>query len=153
MDMRLVSANNLNAEHPRWCIYQVLVLLVRRPHSTDKLIKCILDKSPTGMRSAHFWDTRRRRVVIVYRRFGTVCRSHLHGSRHSTSRNIPEENRSHQHRDGSLKSPIGMFYIKKKYTDIFISNHITTYLYNPPSHRLYLLIFCYIYASYIKCCR
>jgi hypothetical protein len=28
------------------------------------------------MRSALFWDITRRRVVIVYRRFGTTCRSH-----------------------------------------------------------------------------
>jgi hypothetical protein len=31
------------------------------------------------MRSALFWDTTRRRVVIVYRRFGTTYRLHLHG--------------------------------------------------------------------------
>jgi hypothetical protein len=28
-----------------------------------------------------FWVITRRRVVIIYRRFGTTCRSHLHGSR------------------------------------------------------------------------
>jgi hypothetical protein len=33
------------------------------------------------MRSALFRDITRRRVVIVYRRFGTTYRSHLHGSR------------------------------------------------------------------------
>jgi hypothetical protein len=33
------------------------------------------------LRSAVFWDITRRRVVIVYRRFGTTCRSHLHGLR------------------------------------------------------------------------
>jgi hypothetical protein len=33
------------------------------------------------MRSALFWDITRRRVVIVYRRFGTTYRTHLHGSR------------------------------------------------------------------------
>jgi hypothetical protein len=33
------------------------------------------------MRSALFWDITRRRVVIVYWRFGTSYRSHLHGSR------------------------------------------------------------------------
>jgi hypothetical protein len=33
------------------------------------------------MRYAIFWDITRRGVVIVYRRFGTKCRSHLHGSR------------------------------------------------------------------------
>jgi hypothetical protein len=32
------------------------------------------------MRSALFWDITRRRVVIVYRRFGTTYRSHLQGS-------------------------------------------------------------------------
>jgi hypothetical protein len=31
------------------------------------------------MRSALFWDITRRRVVIVYRRFGTKYRSHLQG--------------------------------------------------------------------------
>jgi hypothetical protein len=33
------------------------------------------------MRSALFWDIARRRVVTVYRRFGTKHRSHLRGSR------------------------------------------------------------------------
>jgi hypothetical protein len=33
------------------------------------------------MGSALFWDITRRRVVIVNRRFGTKCRSHIHGSR------------------------------------------------------------------------
>jgi hypothetical protein len=57
------------------------------------------------LRSAFFRDFTRRRVVIVYGRFGTMYRSHLHGSRvDTTPRNTPEERRSHQHRDGSLKS-------------------------------------------------
>jgi hypothetical protein len=30
-----------------------------------------------NLRSAPFWDITRRRVAIVYRRFGTTCRSHL----------------------------------------------------------------------------
>ena len=69
------------------------------------------------MVSALFWDIMRRRVLIVYRRFGT-CRSRLHGSRvrvgkpvkmgptrcpetsvnnyDMTSRNIPEDRRSQQ---------------------------------------------------------
>jgi hypothetical protein len=74
----------------------------------------------------------RRRVVIIYRRFGTTYWSHLDGSRirvffsysdswpvkmgpircpetsvnnyHTTPCNVPEERRSHQHRGGSLKS-------------------------------------------------
>jgi hypothetical protein len=33
--------------------------------------------------SALFWDITRSRAVIVYRRFGITCRSHLHGSRDS----------------------------------------------------------------------
>jgi hypothetical protein len=33
------------------------------------------------IRSALFWDITRRRVVIVYRRFGTTYRSHFQGSR------------------------------------------------------------------------
>jgi hypothetical protein len=32
------------------------------------------------MRSALFWDIAQRRVVIVYRRFGTKYRSHLQES-------------------------------------------------------------------------
>jgi hypothetical protein len=71
--------------------------------------------------SALFWDITRRRVVIVYRRFGKTYRSHLHGSRvrlgkempglltredgtdtswnvgkhHTALRNVPEERRYH----------------------------------------------------------
>jgi hypothetical protein len=33
------------------------------------------------MTSAVYWGIMRRRVVIVYRRFGTTYRSHLHESR------------------------------------------------------------------------
>jgi hypothetical protein len=33
------------------------------------------------MKSAVFWGITRRRVVIVYQRFGTVYRSHPHGLR------------------------------------------------------------------------
>ena len=33
------------------------------------------------MRSALFWDITRRRVVIVYRRFGTAYKFHFQGSR------------------------------------------------------------------------
>jgi hypothetical protein len=76
-------------------------------------------------RSALFWDITLRRVVIVYRRFGTTYRSHLTcqdfhswpvkmgpirfpetsvNNYHTTQRNIPEERISHQHRDGSPTS-------------------------------------------------
>ena len=56
-------------------------------------------------------------MVILYRRFGTTYRSHLPRSRcpetsvrdnHSTLLNIPEERRSRQHRDVSLKSRVKM---------------------------------------------
>jgi hypothetical protein len=33
------------------------------------------------LRSALFWGTTQRRVLILYRRFGTMYRSHLQGSR------------------------------------------------------------------------
>jgi hypothetical protein len=49
--------------------------------------------------SALFWDITRRRVVIVYQRFGTTYRSQLHGSRVRVG-----EERRYQHRGGSLKS-------------------------------------------------
>jgi hypothetical protein len=57
------------------------------------------------MRSVLFWNITKRRVVILYRRFGTKYRSHFQGPRspcpetsvkdcHSTLRNVPEERRS-----------------------------------------------------------
>jgi hypothetical protein len=76
------------------------------------------------MISALFWDITWRRVVIIYRRFGTTYRSHLLESEvrkeplkmapircpetsannyHTTPPNIPEQRRYHQHRGGSLK--------------------------------------------------
>ena len=83
-------------------------------------------RTPKYWKYAVFWGIMLRRVVIVYRRFGTTYRSHIQGSTswtswplkmgpirrpetsvkdyHSTLRNIPEERRSHQHRGGSLKS-------------------------------------------------
>jgi hypothetical protein len=57
------------------------------------------------MNSVVFWVITRRRVVIIYRRFGTTYRSHLHGSRfqvvpkrrvnnyHTTPCNYPEDHR------------------------------------------------------------
>jgi hypothetical protein len=68
------------------------------------------------VRSALFWDITQCRVVILYRRFGTTYPSHLKGSGsprrkkriqkyHSTLSNyLPEECKSHLHRDGILKS-------------------------------------------------
>jgi hypothetical protein len=73
------------------------------------------------MRSELFWNNTQRRVVILYRRFGTTHRSHLQGSRsrirkgplkmgpvgcletsvqnyQSTLRNIPQERRSQLNR-------------------------------------------------------
>jgi hypothetical protein len=35
-------------------------------------------------KSVVFWVITRRRMVIIYRRFGTTYRSHLHGSSHRT---------------------------------------------------------------------
>jgi hypothetical protein len=51
------------------------------------------------MRSALFWDITRRRVVIVYRRFGTTYRSHTFSQNvvkqlPYDARNFPEERRS-----------------------------------------------------------
>jgi hypothetical protein len=40
-----------------------------------------LTQTSVLLRSALFWDITRRRVIIVYRRFGTTFRSHLHGSK------------------------------------------------------------------------
>jgi hypothetical protein len=45
---------------------------------------------------------RGRCVVIVYKRFGTMYRPYLQGSRIPST--IPEEHRSYRHRGGSLKS-------------------------------------------------
>jgi hypothetical protein len=85
------------------------------------------------IRSAIFWDITQRRVIILYRRFGTTYRSHLQGSRSPRflrfldpwrfqrlaapkrrtfldlplpvyAGNVPEESRCHLHRGGSLKS-------------------------------------------------
>jgi hypothetical protein len=68
------------------------------------------------LRSALFWDIKRRRVVIIYRRFGTTYRSHLQGSRVQTlDPNIPEECWSHQHRGGSLKSRLVHIFLFRKH--------------------------------------
>jgi hypothetical protein len=80
------------------------------------------------LRSALFRGVTQRRVVILYRRFGTTNRSNkaglLHWTSwplkvgqircpetsvkdfHSTLRSTPEERRSHQHRGGNLKPRI-----------------------------------------------
>ena len=82
-----------------------------------KLTEVIQMKTGTfvsnSWKSALFWDTMRRRVLIVYRRFGTSwpfkmgpirCPETSVNNYHTTPRNIPEERRSYQHRGGSLKS-------------------------------------------------
>jgi hypothetical protein len=38
----------------------------------------------SSMKTALFWTLMQRVVVIPYRRFGTTCRSHLHGSKIQT---------------------------------------------------------------------
>jgi hypothetical protein len=47
----------------------------------NKYFNKIVIKQTHFMRSAVFWVITRRRVVIVYRRFGTTYRSRPHGSR------------------------------------------------------------------------
>jgi hypothetical protein len=47
-------------------------------YSKGHRLSCIANSVP--MRPALFWDITRRRVVIVYRRFGIAYRSHLQGS-------------------------------------------------------------------------
>ena len=70
------------------------------------------------LRSLLFWYVTQRRLLASYRFFGTTFRSHLQGwssqsivctetsvtNYQSMLRNIPEEQSSHLHRDGSLKS-------------------------------------------------
>ena len=90
------------------------------------------------LRSALFWDITQRRVLNLYRRFGTTYRSHLQVSRskrrklysrtswpvkmrqigcpetsaqnyHSSLRNIPDKLRPHLHGGRILKSHITMY--------------------------------------------
>jgi hypothetical protein len=94
------------------------------------------------MRSALFWDVMQRRVIILDRCFGTNYRSHLQGSRplkmrpigcpetsvkdyQSTLCNIPEERRSHQHRDGNLKSRIVQTYFLGRIATSFPNHSVT----------------------------
>ena len=68
-----------------------------------------------------FWEVTQRGLVVIYRRFGAIYRSHLRdclitedgadsvpkrpkNNYQSTLRNIPEERRRHLHRIVSLKS-------------------------------------------------
>jgi hypothetical protein len=59
------------------------------------------------IRSALFWGLTQRRMVILYRRFGTHTLSR-NEDYHPTLLKTPEERRSHQHRGGSPKSRIGV---------------------------------------------
>jgi len=54
------------------------------------------------MTSALFCNITQRVVVIPYRRFGAIYRSHLHGSRNPRTSN-PEERTYHLFRGGSPK--------------------------------------------------
>jgi hypothetical protein len=54
---------------------------LREIGSEDKTLRLFPSSAAMLMKSALFWDITQRRVVIVYRRFGTTYRSHLHGSR------------------------------------------------------------------------
>jgi hypothetical protein len=46
----------------------------------ERAISVLAGQELPLLRSAPFWDIMRRRMVIVYRRFGTTYRSHLQGS-------------------------------------------------------------------------
>ena len=46
-----------------------------------------LDHEYEGNRSSPFWEVTQRRLVVIYRRFGTTYRSHLQGS--SSPRRMP----------------------------------------------------------------
>jgi hypothetical protein len=52
-----------------------------KPESLKSSIKFMSSEDIIFVRSALFWDITRRRVVIVYRRFGTAYRPHFQGSR------------------------------------------------------------------------
>jgi hypothetical protein len=54
---------------------------VGSPDSNDNWRGCRRKRPFSSLRSTLFWDITLRRVVIVYRRFWTTHRSHLHGSR------------------------------------------------------------------------
>jgi hypothetical protein len=47
------------------------------------------------MKSVVFWVITRHRAVIIYRRFGTTCRSHLHGSRFRVGNKASKETWQH----------------------------------------------------------
>jgi len=39
---------------------------------------CLVSGSHHGVHE-DFWDTTQRKLVVKYRRFGTICRSHFQG--------------------------------------------------------------------------
>jgi hypothetical protein len=94
------------------------------------------------MKYVVFWVITRRHVVISYRRFGTMYRSHPHGSRfrvgtsvnnhHTMPCNNPEDHRFHQHRGRSLKSRSFYLLVINKVV-IMIINTPDKLLINSPS--------------------
>jgi hypothetical protein len=88
------------------------------------------------LRSAPFWGITQRRVLIIYRRFGTTYRSIrcLETSvkdYHSTLRYTPEQRSFHQHRIGSLKSRIAL--------NLFTLGAKRGWMVNAAHRQLYLL--------------
>ena len=63
--------------------------------------------STVQLRLSLFWNDTRCRLVVGYRRFGTIYRSHLQGSRRVKAWNAVVMGAEHRHNDAKLRSHQG----------------------------------------------
>jgi hypothetical protein len=93
-----------------------------------------------------FSDFTQGKMVNSYRRFGTTYRSRLSKSLTvylSTLRNIPEERRSHLHRDGSPKSRVFISAVQ----NVFVSRLVTSVPFCLMPHTRLIPLFFYSILS------
>jgi hypothetical protein len=66
------AEKGLSRSNSWWIIIIIIIIIIEKGFQASAAML---------IRSALLWDITQRRVVIVYRRFGTAYRSHLQGSR------------------------------------------------------------------------
>jgi membrane-associated phospholipid phosphatase len=108
----------------RWWYTVMTKLIFDTAWSGETYDRHWFQASAAMLKSVVFWVITRRRVVIVYWRFGTTYRSHLHGSRlyHTTPCNNPGDHRYDRHVFQFFPSLLSHSFITNIHTPMGTSN-------------------------------
>jgi hypothetical protein len=107
------------------------------------VMSCFQASAAMLMKSVVFWVITRCRVVIIYRRFGTTCRSHLHGSRFRVGKKASKETWQHSGvgEHAMCGQPIGW----EGGPETSVNNYHTTPCNYPEDHRFQQS--CHVFTS------